>query len=222
MKRVLSPAGRIAVVAGAIGFLVAAVALTQTIPPVEGLGDKVRLPMFHGASTWVNIATFTIMGLFALLYLIFRRAELYRWEVGFKWVSAPLWIANSTMGVIAAANTWDFTGSSDTPLVVIRQDPRLLAQFQLLALLLLVLVLQWWLVHSDGWRSFLDLVYVIVFWLLLRGVFTDEAARALHPDSPVLNSAADIQIPFFSIVACLFVASCLVAWFVRDAKVRAD
>jgi hypothetical protein len=38
----------------------------------------------------------------------------------------------------------------------------------------------------------------------------------------VLNSASDIQIPFFAIVGCLFVAACLVAWFIRDAMVRKD
>ncbi len=221
MTRVLSPGGRIAVVLAAVGFIVAALLLTQAIPPVEGLGDKVRLPMFHGGSTWVNIATFTITGLLALLYLIFRRADLYRWEAGFRWVSAVLWITNSVLGVIAAANTWDFSGSSATPLSVIRQDPRLLAQFQLLLILLVVLVVQW-MFRNNVFRAALDLLYVIVFWLLLRGVFTNEAARALHPDSPVLNSASDIQIPFFAIVGCLFVAACLIAWFIRDAMVRKD
>jgi hypothetical protein len=218
---VLSPGGRIALVLAAAGFFVAALLLTQAIPPVEGLGDKVRLPMFHGGSTWVNIAVFSITGLLALLYLIFRRDDLYRWEAGFRWVAAVMWIVNSVLGVIAAANTWDFTGSSSTPLAVIRQDPRLLAQFQLLLLLLVVLVIQW-MFKNKVLRAVLDVIYVIIFWLLLRGVFTDEAARALHPDSPVLNSASDIQIPFFAIVGCLFVAACLVAWFIRDAMVRKD
>lgn len=221
MTRVLSPGGRVALILGAIGFVVAALLLTQAIPPVEGLGDKVRLPMFHGGSTWVNMATFTITGLFALLFLIFRRDDLYRWEAGFRWVSAPLWIINSVLGVIAAANTWDFTGSTSSPLTVIQNDPRLLAQFQLLVVLLLVLVLQW-LIHSKPVRALLDVLYVAFFWIILRGIFTDEAAKALHPDSPVLNSATDIQIPFFAIVGCVFVAACLIAWFIRDAMVRRD
>lgn len=219
MTRVLSPGGRIAVVLGAVGFIIAALLLTQAIPPVEGLGDKVRLPMFHGGSTWVNMMTFTLVGAFALLYLILRRPDLYRWETGFRWVAAPLWIINSVMGVVAAASTWDFTGSSASPLVVIREDPRLMAQFQLLVILLLVLILQW-MFNNNVFRASLDLLYVVIFWLLLRGVFTNEAARALHPDSPVLNSASDIQIPFFAIVGTLFVASCLIAWLVRDAMVR--
>jgi len=221
MTRTLSPAGRIALVLGAVGFIIAALLLTQAIPPVEGLGDKVRLPMFHGGSTWVNMMLFTIVGVFALLYLVLRRPDLYRWETGFRWVAAPLWIINSVMGVIAAASTWDFSGSSASPLVVIREDPRLMAQFQLLILLLLVLVLQW-MFQSQVLRASLDLGYVIVFWVLLRGLFTSEAAQALHPDSPVLNSAADIQIPFFAIVGSLFIASCLIAWFIRDAMVRRD
>jgi hypothetical protein len=209
------------VLLGAIGFLIAGILLAGAIPPVEGLGDKVRLPMFHGGATWVNMAAFTIMGLLALGYMIWRKEDLYRWEAGFRWVAAPLWLANSVMGAIAAASTWDFTGSSATPIVVIRSDPRLLAQFQLLAILLLILVAQWTL-KSRFAKAVLDLVFAVVFWLLLRGVFSDEAARAMHPDSPVLNSAADIQIPFFAIVGCLFVAACLAAWFIRDAMVRKD
>ena len=221
MSRTLSPGGRIAVILGAVGLLVAAMLLTQAIPPVEGLGDKVRLPMFHGGSTWVNMMTFTLMGLFALTFLVLRREDLYRWGAGFRWVSAPLWLANTVMGAIAAANTWDFTASSATPLVVIRSDPRLLAQFQLLVILILVLVAQW-MFSSRAIKASLDVTYAVIFWLLLRGVFTDEAASAMHPDSPVLNSAADIQVPFFAIVGCIFVAAVLVAWFIRDAMVRTD
>ena len=221
MSRALSPGARIELLLLAIAFFVGAIIFTQAIPPVEGLGDKVRLPMFHGGATWVNMMTFSLMGIFSLLYLFFRKEDLYRWASGFRWVSAPLWLANSIMGATAAASTWDFTGSNQTPLSVIRNDPRLLAQFHLLAALLIVLVLHF-MFENRAFRAFLDVAFTVVFWGVLRGIFTSEAARALHPDSPVLNSGADIQTPFFGIVGCLFVAAMLAAWLIRDRMLRND
>lgn len=221
MSRALSPEQRIAAVAFAFVLFVAGIVLAGAIPPVEGLGEKVRLPIFHGGSTWVNLATFTLMGLFALVYLLTSREDMYRWTAGFLAISAPLWIVNTVMGVVAAARTWDFSGSRQSPLVVIREDPRLTAQFQLLLILLVMLALQA-MFEGRKIRALVDLGYTAMMWALLGGVFLDPRAQALHPDSPVLNSGWEIRAPFFAIVACLFVAACVVAWLWRDHLVRAD
>lgn len=222
MTRTLSPGGRVAVFAGAIGFLAAALLLTNLIPPVEGLGDKVRLPMFHGGSTWVNLAAFTLMGIAGLGYLATGKREFYRWSAGFRWIAAPMWLVNTVLGVIAAIGTWDFTGSKSSPLMVIREDPRLMAQFTLLLVIAAVLLFDH-IVESDKWRAFGDAAYAAVLWVVLVAqVFANAQAQALHPDNPVLNSAADIQIPFFAIVGCLGVATVLAAWLVRDRIARTD
>jgi len=221
MVKALNPGARIALIVLAVGFVVAGVLLAGAIPAVEGLGEKVRLPMFHGGSTWVNLVTFSIMGLLALAYLVFKREDLYRWAAGFRWVSAPLWLLNTVLGVIAAINTWDFSGSSTPPLTVIRDDPRLMAQFTLLIVLLALIVVQT-LFDSRAMKAFADVTFAAVLWFVMGRLFLDPQARALHPDNPVLNSASDIQIPFFAIVGCIFVACVLVAWLVRDALVRAE
>lgn len=222
MVRMLSPGKRVAVFAGVVGFLLAALALTTFIPPVEGLGDKVRLPMFHGGSTWVNLGAFTLMGIAAFAYLVSGRRDLYRWSAAFRWVAAPMWLINTVLGVIAAVRTWDFTGSKSVPLVVIREDPRLMAQFVLLVLIVAVLLFDH-IAETDGWRALGDLAYAATLWILMFVmVFENAEARALHPDNPVLNSAADIQIPFFAILGCLSVATLLAAWLVRDRMARTD
>ena len=221
MRKALSPGVRIGLIVLALALFVVALLLASAIPPVEGLGDKVRLPMFHGGSTWVNMAAFTLMGLFALAYLLFSREDLYRWAAGFRLVAAPLWVVNSILGVIAAASTWDFSGSSSTPLTVIRDDPRLMAQFQILILLIAVIAIDA-MFDSRRVRALMDVLFTTAMWWLLAGIFLDPRARALHPDSPVLNSASDIQIPFFGIVGCLFVAVCIVAWLWRDHLLRND
>lgn len=222
MTKMLSPEKRLGVLGAGIALVVAALLLTNLIPPVEGLGAKVRLPMFHGGSTWVNMAAFTLMGVCALGYLVTDRRDLYRWAAGFRWVAAPLWLINTVLGVIAATSTWDFTGSRQSPLVVIQADPRLMAQFTLLvavaALLLIDHVLE-----SDKLRALGDVVFAALMWILLYvRVFGNAQARALHPDNPVLNSAMDIQLPFFAIVACLFGAAFLFAWVIRDSIARRD
>ncbi len=221
MKRALSPGARIALVLVAVGMPIAALFLTSLIPPVQGLGGKVRLPMFHGGSTWVNIAAFTLMGLLALGYLLFSGEDLYRWAAGFRIVAAPLWLLNSVLGVIAAARTWDFSGSSTTPLTVIRDDPRLMAQFQLLMLLIAVIAIDA-LLHNRKVRALADVVFTAAMWWMLAGIFLDPRARALHPDSPVLNSGSDIQLPFFGIVACLAIGVCAIVWLWRDHLLRTE
>jgi len=221
MTRTLSPEGRAAVFASAVVLAVAAVLLTSLIPAVQGLGDKVRLPIFHGGSTWVNLATFGVMGVFGLLYVVTSRTDLYRWAAGFRWTSAAMWVTNTVLGVIAAASTWDFTGSQQAPITVIREDPRLMAQFQLLLLLAIVLIVQS-MTESRSVRAFLDFAYAATMGIWLWIVLGSPAARALHPDNPVLNSGSEIQTPFFAIVACVFVAACLVAWLIRDRIARTD
>ncbi|MBU4557425.1 MAG: hypothetical protein KJ747_11200 [Actinobacteria bacterium] len=222
MSETMSPEKRTAVLVSGVGFLIAAILLTNLIPPVEGLGSKVRLPMFHGGSTWVNMAAFTLMGLFALGYLVWGKRDLYRWGAGFRYVAAPLWLSNTILGVVAAIGTWDFTGSQQSPFVVMQADPRLMTQFILLISLVALLLIDR-IVESDHLRAFGDVVFAVLMWVLLYlRVFANAEARALHPDNPVLNSAIEIQAPFFGIVGCLLVAACLFAWLIRDGITRRD
>ncbi|MDP2233942.1 MAG: hypothetical protein Q8K89_09915 [Actinomycetota bacterium] len=222
MSETMSPEKRTAVLMSGVGFVIVAILLTNLIPPVEGLGSKVRLPMFHGGSTWVNIAAFTFMGMFALGYLLWDKRDLYRWGAGFRYVAAPLWLSNTILGVVAAIGTWDFTGSKQSPFVVIQGDPRLMTQFILLISLAALLLIDR-IVESDHLRAFGDVVFAVLMWVLLYlRVFANAEARALHPDNPVLNSAIDIQAPFFGIVGSLMVAACLFAWLIRDGIARRD
>ena len=200
--------GAIVVLAGLIAYLLA------IIPPVVGLGNKVKLPIYHGASTWVDLMLFTIMGGLAVVYLATRRERVYAWEVGMRAVAAPLWLVNSVLGFLAALSTWDFTGSKESPLVLIRQDPRLMAQaFLLLGVAVLFLLV--WLVLDKRWHKALaDLGFVVVMWAVLANVFLDPNKAALHPNSPVLHSGWEIKGPFLGIVICIFAITLILAWLV--------
>ena len=195
-------------------FLGGALVLTRSIPVEKVLGTRIYLPIFHGASTWVDIMLFVVMGVFAIAYLITRRDGVYAWEVGFRAIAAPLWLINTGLGLMAALGTWDFSGSKSNPFAEAIKDPRLSAQFWLLMCLILVLALL--LLLDKLWqKSLADLGYLLVMAVLLGDVLFNPEKRALHPDNPVLNSGWDIKGPFFGIVVCLLLGAVAIAWLVR-------
>lgn len=199
---------------------VAALAFTLSFPAVEGLGTKVRLPVFHGALTWVNLAAFSLMAVIAVLFLALRRPSLYPWEEGLRWVSVAIWIVGSGLGLMAALQTWDFTGSSSAPLEVAAADPRLMAQFWVALAALAVLALG--LVLDDRrWLAAVDVGFVGLMWaVILRAVL--GPGRALHPDSPVMNSdEIFIKLVFFGIVASIAVANTGAVWMLARLRSRA-
>jgi hypothetical protein len=205
----------IGIVAGGVVALTAVVAyLLYSIPAVKGLGDKVKLPLFHGASTWVDLMLFVFMGIAAIVYLITRRDSVYAWEVGLRAIAAPLWLVNSVLGLIAALNTWDFTGSKESPLSAVMQDPRLVAQMIILLCVAILLLLVWLVLEKRTHKAIADIIFVAIGVVLLSDIFLDPAKRALHPDSPVLNSGLEIKGPFFGIVLAILGITLLLAWLV--------
>ena len=199
--------------AAAIVVLGAAVAwLLMSIPPVVGLGNRVKLPLFHGGATWVNLMIFTLMGVAGVIYLITRSERVWAWEVGFRIIAAPMWLASSILGFIAAASTWDFSASKESVLAIIPQDPRLSAQAILLAGVAILLLADWLILEERWHKAIADIVFVVVMWASLANVFLDPVKRALHPDSPVMNSGWEIRGPFFAMVAVIFAIAVICSW----------
>ena len=56
-------------------------------------------------------------------------------------------------------------------------------------------------------------------WVLMANVLLDPVKRAMHPDSPVMNSGWEIKAPFFGMVAAIFVFMMLMSW-VASSMVR--
>lgn len=213
LKRFLGP---VLVVLGLLGAL----ACTLSFPAVEGLGTRVRLPVFHGAMTWVNLAAFSLVAVLALAYLVTKREGLYPFVEGLRWIAVPMWVAGSVMGLMAALQTWDFTGSKSSPLEVAAADPRLVAQGWILIAALAIVALG--LVLEDRrWIAALDIGFVAVMWTVLMKAVLGPG-RALHPDSPVLNSdEIMIKLLFFGIVGSIAVATLAAASIVaRLRRVR--
>jgi hypothetical protein len=203
----------------AVVGLVTALGFTMAFPAVEGLGAKVRLPVFHGAMTWVNLALFAVLAILAVAYLATKRDSLYGWVEAVRFVSVPMWVIGSVLGFMAAMNTWDFTGSKSSPLSVAAADPRLNAQFWIMLAGLAVLALGF-LLDERRWLAITDVGFVVFAWVvLLRAIL--GPGRALHPDSPVLNSdEIFIKLMFFGIVAGIAVASAGISMMVQRARRR--
>ena len=186
--------------------------LLMLIPPVVGLGDRVKLPLFHGGATWVNLIVFTLMGFAGVAHLITRSDRVYAWEVGFRTVAAPMWLVSSVLGFIAAASTWDFSASNESVLTIVPRDPRLSAQAVLLAGVAILLLADWLILEKRWHKALADIVFVIVMWTSLANVFLDPVKQAMHPDSPVLNSGWEIKGPFFAMAATVFVIALVLSW----------
>jgi len=202
---------------GVIAALAAFVAyLVVNLPVVVGLGSRVKLPIFHGASTWVDLMLFVMLGITAIVYVVRRNDATYAWVVGLRSVALPLWAINSVLGLIAALNTWDFTGSKQSPLSVARTDPRLMTQFMVLIGVGIVFALDWLILEKRLHKAIVDIVFVAIATVLVSDIFLDPAKRALHPDSPVLHSGWEIKLPFFGIVLGFFALTLVIAWLVRS------
>jgi hypothetical protein len=197
--------------------LVSALAFTLSFPAIKGLGNKVRLPVFHGALTWVTLTAFVVLAVLAVVYLITRKDGVYAWVEAFRWTAVPLWVTGSALGLIAALQTWDFTGSKSSPASILAADPRLMAQAWIM-LAGLALIALGFLVDERRWLAVGDVAFVAIAWaILMRAVL--GPGRALHPDSPVLNSEEImIKLIFFGIVVSLGLAVWAAAWWIREAR----
>lgn len=171
----------------AIAFLglFASILFAVNYPAVESIGTKVRLPVFHGATTWANLMGFAVMAVLAFLYILRGSEKIYRLTEALRWTNIGLWIVGAALGFLAALSTWDFTGSLTGPFEVLISDPRLISQL-LIALAGIVVLILPTILESKKSLAIADLAYAIA---TLGGLlWATNAGKALHPDSPVMNS----------------------------------
>ena len=192
----LAPRVRRALVLPIAAAIAVVAYLTFTMPPVLQLGTLVRLVIFHGASTWINMGLFTLAGLTGLAYVVFRREGLYRWASAFRYLAVPLWIANTGMGMVSSRLAWNSVNLA---------EPRLQASFWIMLAAGIVLAVDFGL-GRKLWTAIADVAMAGALWALILG-----ARNFVHPDNPVMNSGPEIQVPFFGIVGAYALAVLLIA-----------
>jgi hypothetical protein len=161
--------------------VVACVVANLSIPPDERLGTMVRFVMFHGASTWVNMGTFTLAGLAGLAFA-FGAKKLGRWGEALRWFSLPLWTLNTILGILSMQLIWGG---------ILWDEPRLLMTFGLLAASVVILAIQLIFDHPLV-PAVLDAVLAGALWFLVLVL-----PNLFHPDSPVFNSENPVYIYAF-------------------------
>lgn len=187
---------------GAVAVLSAATAvLVALMPPDKVLGAMVRLPVFHGASTWVNMATFTLAGILGLVFLVTSSEPVRAWGAGFRYLSLPLWAVNTVLGMVSM---WQIWGG------ILWTEPRLRMSFALLLASLLVVSVDLAVGHSKL-AAGLDVLLAGGLW-----GFVVLTPNLFHPDNPVLNSGGDILALFFGMVAAMFGIGLLIVWMIRE------
>ncbi|MBN1192190.1 MAG: hypothetical protein JXA36_00645 [Coriobacteriia bacterium] len=182
---------------------VACAVAVLSIPEDERLGAMVRFVMFHGASTWVNMGTFTLAGVCGLGF-VFGAKKLGRWGEAFRWFSLPLWTVNTVLGIMSMQLIWGG---------ILWNEPRLSMTFGLLAAAVIILALQLIFDHPKV-PAALDAFLAAALWLLVLVL-----PNLFHPDSPVFNSDNMAYIyGFFGMVLSIAVVALAVVTLVARRK----
>ncbi len=174
------------VLASAAGAAVA----TFMMPPVVQLGTLVRLVVFHGAYTWVNMGLFTLAAIVSAAFLLVGRLGMYSWSTALRRLAVVAWIGNTALGMLSAYLSWGTVNLA---------EPRLQVTFVLLFLSGILLALDFF-VGRPRFMAVADIAMAIALWWLILA-----ARHVVHPESPVLSSGWDIKGPFFGIVAAVAV-----------------
>lgn len=172
-----------------------------SIPPDARLGTMVRFVMFHKASTWVNMATFTLAGLAGVGYILGARG-LLRWGQAFRWFSLPLWTMNTVLGILSMQLIWGG---------ILWKEPRLLMTFGLLAGSIIIVAMQL-IADSPKVPAALDALLAGSLWYLVLFL-----PNLFHPESPVFSSENPAFVyGFFGMVGSVaLVALCVIVLVAR-------
>lgn len=170
--------------------VVACILAVGAIPPDAKIGMWVRFTMFHGASTWVNIASFTLAGIFGGAFLA-GASGLRAWDEAFRWLALPHWAINSVLGVISMKVLWGDVGL---------EEPKLAMTVVVLGASALILAVQFITDHPKLVAG-LDALLAAGLWTAVLLV-----PNVTHPDSPVFNSPDPVyRYAFFGMVGSILV-----------------
>jgi hypothetical protein len=170
-------------------------------PEEQSLGSNVRIVYLHGA--WVLAAelAFAAAALTGLLALVLRREGLQRWSAASGRTGIVFWLTYLPLSLWAMQANWN-------GLFLAEPRFRLALTFAIVGALMQVGL---WLVNVDWITSLANLVFFVV----LRVVFS-TAANVMHPPpSPIFSSGLWNIILFFVLlnVFAWLAAFFLIRWF---------
>ncbi len=181
-----------------LGGLITAVLFLLYLAPEEAtLGTGIRAVYIHVALTWTGMAGFVLAGLIGLAVLFSAQEKWAQLMQTLGWVAFAFYGAGVAMSTIASKVNWGG---------VFWQEPRMMAAFNSLAVMTIILILNMW-VPWVRVRGLLQVtIPLAVVWI------TNRAPLVLHPRNPIFSSeATSIQFAFIAMFL-LFVA--IAGWVV--------
>jgi len=177
--------------------------LTFLGPEEKSLGANVRIVYLHGAWVLAAEVAFLVAALTGLVALVSRRTGWHRWSAALGRTGILFWITYLPLSLWAMQANWNGLDLTEPRF-------RLALTFAVTGLLLQAGL---WIIQRDWLTSLANLVFFVV----LRAVFS-TAANVMHPPpSPIFNSGLWNVIAFFvglNLLAWL-AAYFLARWF-RD------
>ncbi|KAF0208748.1 MAG: hypothetical protein Q8S43_06875 [Actinomycetota bacterium] len=190
--RQLSSRTRVTLVALIVGAVIGCVVSVLMTPPDEKLGTMVRFVMFHGASTWVNLLTFTLAGAAGLAFALGSQGVRV-WGEAFRWISLPLWVINSILGLLSMQLIWGG---------ILWSEPRLGMTFGVLGGALAIFAVQL-IFDAPRVTAALDSLLAGTVWTLVLVL-----PNLFHPDSPIFQSGNwAFIVPFLGMVATIAIVA---------------
>lgn len=185
-------------------LLAALLAVLVALVPIEAqLGHRLKLVLFHGASTWVNLLAISAAGVLSAVFLTTRRPGACGWASAFFRVALPMWVLNGVLGVISMWLAWS---------KLYWQEPKMLMTLQLLVGLGAVLAVRL-LAEDRRLPALADVALTGVMWWRVATV-----REVAHPDSPVFDSGFAIQALFLGQALAIVAFVVLLVALLRPAS----
>lgn len=159
-----------------------AVMVALISPPERTLGNIAKFIYFHGALSWVGIATYTLAGLLGVLFLLLRRETVFIWSDAFERTAIVLWFAHFVIGMVSMQVAWGG---------IFWQEPRFLTA----TLILLITIALYTAARAIG-KPWLSSVLYVAAAVTTLGLLLNSG-RVFHPTNPIMGGQS-ISIKFYA------------------------
>lgn len=180
--------------------VVASAGLVAAVPVEVRLGQLLKLVLFHGASTWVDLLAFTLQALLGAAFLVLGRSSLYSWARTLRYIGPIWWAANTVMGIVSMRLAWGG---------FVWGEPRM-------RMTLWILVASFALLGLDQFverRRILaagDIAIGVLLWSLVLA-----SPKVMHPDNPVFASSGTIIGLFIGMVVVMLLGGSALAMLLQ-------
>ena len=187
------------------GLLTAAAVLIVLAPPEQTLGNGVKVVFIHASLMQTGAIGLIAAGLVGLVVAALGRAELAGWMRAIGGVALAFYAAGLGMSMVAAQINWGG---------VYLQEPRMAAGLNTLALALIVMIADEFLMPSRTGQRIAGLLSaglaVFMVWAIA------VSPLVLHPRNPIGTSPSfAIQASFYGLLGVTILAAIWTIWQVR-------